>query len=298
MTPLAPSPPPGAGHAYDARRRPLPGVPDGQKGRATPDGPVCAASGSPANKWAAPKAAPAAVTSGGTMEPTRGGPNAMVRRGGGERCVLSVERANWPQPPPQRAPFPRIIMLSRAASSLVAAAAAGRGGARAFAALPAVADESPFLRFATPAPANADLSGALAGLPETKVRQKRRGEGWVRRCAPPSAAAARAGARDGRRLPLRAVAAAARRAPHSAEGRTPASLLVLAPRPPRARRSPPPRHPRSPSCPTACAWRPRPTPTPPPPRWACGSTPARATRRRLPTGRPTSWSTWRSRARR
>ena len=60
-------------------------------------------------------------------------------------------------------------MLSRTATAL-AARAVTVAGARALASLPAVADaESPFLRFASPAPANVDLTPALAGLPETKV---------------------------------------------------------------------------------------------------------------------------------
>ena len=62
-------------------------------------------------------------------------------------------------------------MLSRHAAALAARLASAPAASRALASLPAVAAdaESPFLRFASPAPANVDLTPALVGLPETKV---------------------------------------------------------------------------------------------------------------------------------
>ena len=59
-------------------------------------------------------------------------------------------------------------------SSSSAAAAAATAFTRSFAALPATTTSepsSPFLRFASPAPAAHDFTPALQGLPETKVKK-------------------------------------------------------------------------------------------------------------------------------
>ena len=128
---------------------------------------------------------------------------------------LPAQRPALPSPAAAPPPAPRPIMRAaalaaaraarRASASSAVGSSSGAPDSAAAAAAPALAEAaSPFLRFASPVPADVDFTAALASVPETKVRVRGGVEeegnegvgGWGR-----SPIGAQGGSRDKSRAP-------------------------------------------------------------------------------------------------